>query len=120
MSLYLAKVVFKIVNTEPNSQMQFDEQLCMIEARNEHEAFIKARILGVKNEEEISNDDLRKVYWKFIDIPYLKALQEFEDGMEIYSCIKEAEATDGYENYVKQRAQQIQNTFEKNGVTFSS
>ncbi|MDP1725678.1 MAG: DUF4288 domain-containing protein [Bacteroidota bacterium] len=120
MSYYLAKVVFKIVNEEPNAQIQFDEQLRLIDARNEQEAFFKARMLGVKNEEEICSENSRKIFWKFIDIPFVKALNEFVDGMEIYSCIKETETNEGYENYVKLRAQQIQNSFEKNGVIFSS
>ncbi len=43
MSWYLAKIVFKIVSSELSSQAQFDEQLCMIEARDEPEAFIRSK-----------------------------------------------------------------------------
>ncbi|MBC7384181.1 MAG: DUF4288 domain-containing protein [Bacteroidia bacterium] len=117
MNWYLAKIVFKIVNNEVISDAQFDEQLCLIEARNKQEAFIKARMLGVKNEDEVSGENNRKVFWKFIDVPYLSQVNEFTDGMELYSCIHESDAGDGYEKYIKLKALQLQNSFERNLVS---
>ncbi len=66
---------------------------------------------------EVSGENDRKVFWKFIDVPFLKPVCQFEDGMEIYSSITETEASEGFEKYVKQRALQIQNSFERNLVT---
>jgi hypothetical protein len=108
MKKYLAKIVYQIVGNEPSGQDQFDEQLCLIEARDMHEAFFKARMLGVKNEEEIDHESGHNVYWKFIDVPYINELQLLADGQELYSCITERDKEDMFANYVKKRAADIQ------------
>lgn len=104
---YLAKIVYRIVGDTQNTQEQFDEQLCLIEARDAHEAFFKARMLGVKNEEEVDHESGRGIFWKFVDVPYLKMLDTLEDGTELYSCISERDIDDHYEGYVKKRAHEI-------------
>ncbi len=114
---YIAKIVFAIVNNSLKENKQFDEQLCMIEARDEHEAFFKARMLGVKNEEEVNGENEKIIFWKFVDVPFLKPVHSFKDGMELYSCIHECDREEDYEKYVKRKAIDIQNAFERNTVT---
>ena len=108
MKKYLAKIVYQIVSNELTTQDQFDEQLCLIEARDAHEAFIKARLMGVKNEEEIDHESGYGVFWKFVDVPFLNELSTLIDGTELYSCISERDKEDGYAAFVKKRAADIQ------------
>ncbi|MCF8253072.1 MAG: DUF4288 domain-containing protein [Bacteroidia bacterium] len=109
MEKYLAKIVYKIVNQSELKLEQFDEQLCLVEARSLEEAFFKARMLGVKNEDEITTDSGNGVFWEFVDVPYLKLIEEFKDGTELYSCISERDKEDNYERFVKTRAAELQN-----------
>jgi lactam utilization protein B len=83
MKNFLAKIVYQIVGAENLAVEQFDEQLCLIVARNSHEAFFKARMLGVKNEDEVITDRGHGLYWKFVDVPYIKELQSLMDGEEL-------------------------------------
>ncbi len=113
MNKYLAKIVYKIVCMNKDAAEQFDEQLCFIEARDVNEAFIKARLLGVKNEDEVDHESGNGIFWKFIDVPYLKIIEAFEDGAELYSCISEREKDDNYEAYIKSRAAELQTNFQQ-------
>jgi hypothetical protein len=113
MEKYLAKIVYKIVNQASLKLEQFDEQLCLVEARSMEEAFFKARMLGVKNEDEITTDSGNGVYWEFVDVPYLKLIEEFGDGTELYSCICEKDKEDNYERFVKSRAAELQTQLDR-------
>lgn len=108
MKNYIAKIVYQIIANGIGTQQQFDEQLCLIHARDEQEAFFKARALGVKNDEMPEEGNTGKVSWKFIDVPYLKEIQQLKDGDELYSCISEKDAEDNYAAFVRKRAQDLQ------------
>ena len=116
MNKYLAKIVYKIVSINIVSSQQFDEQLCFIEARDINEAFIKARMLGVKNEDEADHESGNGIFWKFVDVPYLKLIESFEDGEELYSSISEREMEDNYESFVKSRAAELHLNFQQQSV----
>lgn len=104
---YLAKLIFNIKIAENNSP-QFDEQLRLIEARNEQEAFMKARIFGVKDEDFFLNESSHSVKWQFVDVAYIKPIHSFVDGMEIQSQINEHEEPYHYINFVQQMAKNIE------------
>lgn len=104
---YLAKLVFNI-NIGENNSPQFDEQLRLIEARNEQEAFMKARIFGVKEEDTFVNESSNAVKWQFVDVAYIKPIHEFKDGMEIQSQIHEHEEPHHYINFIQQMAKNIE------------
>lgn len=113
MQKFIAKIVYKIVCTNSKNVDQFDEQLIYIEARDYHEAFLKARLIGVKNEDEVSHESGTGIYWKFIDISYLKLIVNLSDGQELFSCIHEFDAEDNYERFIKTRAEEIQLSFDQ-------
>ena len=46
MNWYVAKIVFRIISGEGNHNAQFDEQLRLISAEDERQAFEKATVLG--------------------------------------------------------------------------
>lgn len=107
MNWYIAQLVFNIQIGEQN-RSQFDEQVRLIEAHNEHEAFIKARLLGGREEYEFENSDLHMVYWKFIDVVSLKKIDSFKDGLELCSRILEEEEPQQHIHYLHERAQQME------------
>ncbi len=93
---------------ENKQTTQFDEQLRIISAKDENEAFLKARMIGVREEDLFLNDEQHLVKWKFIDVSELNLFGELKDGMEIYSCINEHEESERYMFYVQQKAASIE------------
>lgn len=103
MNWYIAKIVFGI-NCEGAQKPQFDEHLRLVSARNFEEAFLKARIIGIQEEESFLNDRHQPVKWEFINVAELHAVGDLKDGSEIYSQIHEAEEAEDYIHQVHQRA----------------
>jgi len=107
MNWYLSKMVFRIICGDGNHAAQFDEQLRLITANSKEEAFHKAQLLGVKEEEMFFNTAQQLVQWQFISISELYQLQELIDGAELYSRIEEQENADSYLHIVHKKAEQI-------------
>lgn len=108
MNWYLAKLVFQIHTTNVKGMQQFDEQLRLISAADYNEAFNKAKAIGLKEEDEFLNAVQQKVKWQFIDICELIEIKKLEDGMEMFSGIKEIDEAANYIYTVKQKSTSIQ------------
>jgi hypothetical protein len=107
MNWYIAKIVFRICN-EGSQHLQFDEHIRLIAAGNFEEAFLKARILGISEEDAFLNDRNKPVKWEFINVAELFPIRELKDGSEIYSTITEKDETSNYIDTIHQRAMQMQ------------
>ena len=92
---------------------QFDEQLRLIHANNEEEAFEKAQQLGREEEDSFMNQKNQLVKWTFINIPELNKLPSLSDGMEIYSRVNEYENAKRFIDTVNQKAGNIGSAFFK-------
>jgi hypothetical protein len=103
--VFLAKLVFSISST--NDCFHYDDQLWVIMANNKHEALMKAKILGIKEEEHFMLESITSVSWKFVDVMDIQVLHDLKDGMELYSHTRENEPNNAYENYVVQTANSI-------------
>ncbi len=103
MNWYIAKIVFSI-HAENQTNQQFDEQLRLVEAGNQEEAFLKARVIGLTEEDSFINDKSKFVKWEFINVLDIIPLQKIEDGIEVYSRIHEMEEAKSYINFIHQRA----------------
>ena len=103
MKWFVAKIIFRIYS-EGAKASQFDEHLRLIAAPDFDEAFLKARILGVSEEETLVTDRNRMLKWEFINVAELIPLTELKDGSEIYSSIHETSEGNNYINHVHQRA----------------
>jgi hypothetical protein len=68
---------------------------------------MKAKILGIKEEEHFMLESITSVSWKFVDVMDIKALHDLKDGMELYSHTRENEPNNAYENYVVQTANSL-------------
>ncbi len=108
MNWYIAKVIFKISNARNKDTSQFDEHLRLIEADSFEEAFFKARILGIKEEDHLMDDDLQSVSWEFVNVSEIIPLRELKDGLELYSQIHETAEVRAYINLVHMKAASLQ------------
>ena len=112
MKWYLAKLIYRIICGDGDHKPQFDEQLRLICAEDDLDAFQKARLTGQTEEDTFLNNTQKLVHWKFIDVPELHPLSELTDGAEIYSRIYEEEDADDYIKIIQRRAAYLmENTF---------
>jgi Domain of unknown function (DUF4288) len=107
MNWYLSKLIFRIICGEGDHTPQFDEQLRLIAARDEDEAFQKALELGEKEQDRFYNHEQQLVQWKFINVAELYRFSGLLDGAEMYSRIQETDDPDGYINLANRRAEHI-------------
>lgn len=108
MKWYLAKIIFQIVCGSGQHKAQFDEQLRLIVAKDEDEAFEKACNIGKQEQESFLNQKKEFVRWKFVNVAELYKLSKLIDGAEIYSSINEVDDADAYTNFVHHKAVSIQ------------
>ncbi|MGZ3930987.1 MAG: DUF4288 domain-containing protein [Bacteroidia bacterium] len=108
MKRFLAKLMFNINIDNGNHNSQFDEQIRIIEARSEEEAFFKARRLGREEEESFTNTENKTVNWKFIDVSNLYMLDNVADGAQLYSTTHEAEDANAFIKFIRQKSMVIQ------------
>ena len=102
MNWYIAKVVFNI--TAEQNINQFDEQLRLVNAESKEEAFMKARSIGLREEDTFYNDNMREVKWEFVNVSEIIPVGRLEDGIEVYSRIHETEEAARYIHFVHQKA----------------
>lgn len=107
MNWYLTKIVYQIICGEGNHTPQFDEQLRLVQAPDEQEAFHKAQRIGLMEEESFLNQKNHLVKWKFIDVCELYKLSELIDGAEIYSRIQEVDDASRFVAMVRSKADYI-------------
>ena len=107
MNWYLSKLVYRIICGEGSHTPQFDEQLRLIEAGDEKEAFDKATEIGKQEQDQFYNQQQKLVQWKFINIAELYKLSGLLDGAELYSRIQETENADLYIELTNKKAAHI-------------
>jgi hypothetical protein len=107
MNWYLSKIIFRIICGEGDHTPQFDEQLRLIAARDEEEAFDKALAIGEKEQDAFYNHEQQLVQWKFINVAELYRFSGLLDGAEMYSRIHETDDADAYIDQTQRRADHI-------------
>jgi hypothetical protein len=96
MNWYVAKLVFRVISGNGEHNAQFDEQLRLINADTEYQAFEKASTIGHANQDSFVNVQKQTVKWQFIDVAELNVLTGLTDGTELYYNIHEATDPDLY------------------------
>jgi hypothetical protein len=96
MNWYVAKLVFRVISGDGNHQAQFDEQLRLISAGDEKQAFEKASVIGQNNQDSFMNNQHQTVRWQFIDVAEINRLNNLKDGTELYYQIQETPDADLY------------------------
>ncbi len=102
MNWYITKIVFNIAADQNTNQ--FDEQLRLVNAASKEEAFLKARTIGLREEDTFYNDKMREVKWEFVNVSEISPVNKLEDGTELYSRIHETEEASQYIHFVHQKA----------------
>lgn len=108
MNWFLAKIIFRIVCGNGNHTAQFDEQLRLIEATDENEAFEKARSVGKGEQISFLNHEQSLVQWQFVNVGELYKLSALIDGAELYSRVEEVDDADQYIGIINKKAAHIQ------------
>jgi hypothetical protein len=108
MNWYIAKIVFQIVTASRPNAHQFDEHLRLIAASSKEEAVLKARIIGVQLEDNRARIDAQQPRWEFVNVADIQPLKNLNDGIELYSTIRQHEPSDEYIRYVHLRAAALQ------------
>ncbi len=104
MNWYIAKIVFQIICDDGKHQPQFDEQLRMIRAVNEADAYKRAHAIGNFEQDDFCTEEGKRIHWKFIGVPELFPMISLKDGAELYSTIHEPGDADAYTGIISQRA----------------
>lgn len=115
MNWYLTKIVFRVLTGGKEHPACFDEQLRVLTASTKHEAFSKARQLGISGEGVVVNvNNDRLIEWKFINVSMLYQLKELLDGAEIGAVTHEPDCADTYIEMIHDKAANIRdgNTLE--------
>jgi hypothetical protein len=102
MNWYITKIVFNIA--AESSANQFDEQLRLVAADSKEEAFLKARSIGLKEEDTFFNDKMKEVKWEFVNVAEIIPINRLEDGTELYSRIHETEEATSYIRFIHKKA----------------
>lgn len=108
MNWYIAKIVFRINTEVKTSKDQFDVHLRLITANTQEEAVLKARVLGLKEEDFFLNNNEQLVKWEFVNVLDIQQIETLADGAELCSKIFEKEKSEDYIQYVHLRATYLQ------------
>lgn len=109
MNWYIVKLVFRVVSGQGAHTPQFDEQLRLISSNNSENAYKKAYLIGVDNQETLMNDKNTTVKWEFIGVADISPIEEFKDGMEMYSTTHETQEPHSYIRYIENKGHYLQN-----------
>jgi hypothetical protein len=104
MNWYITKIVFRITTEGNAAKSQFDEQLRLVTAESNTEAFLKARTIGLTEEAAFYNNNMKQIKWEFVNVSEVFPLNSLEDGVEVYSRIHETEEATSYINVVHKKA----------------
>jgi hypothetical protein len=96
MNWYVAKLVFRVISGEGDHIAQFDEQLRLVSAGDEQDAFKKAMLMGISNQDSFLNNKKQPVQWQFIDVAEINQINDLADGTELYYNIQEPADADLY------------------------
>ncbi len=80
-------VRIRVEDDQPHEAYTCDEQIRVLRATNDTEAFEKAMALGRNEETSYKNGDGQSVFWEFVGLISLEPLMDdaIEDGTEIKS-----------------------------------
>jgi hypothetical protein len=107
MNRYIAKIIYQVICGEGKHASQFDEQVRLIEAADLADAYTNALEIGVNEEDGFMNNKQQLVQWKFISVAELYELDDFCNGTELSSSLKEIENADNYIQLLKAKSRHL-------------
>ena len=107
MQWFVAKIVYQIICGNGTHTPQFDEQLRLVSANSQQEAWERACRIGRQEQYSFKNQRQELVEWRFINVPEVNSLDSLDDGMELYSRIEEPGDPVAYISWLQERAAQL-------------
>lgn len=104
MNWYITKIVFNVSDEPKSAGSVFDEQLRLVAADSTEEAFLKARTLGLHEEDIHYNDEMKTEKWEFVNVSEVLPLENLKDGIALYSHIHQTKEASAYVNVIHQKA----------------
>ena len=108
MNWYLTKLIFSIDAEYDNGKSQFDEQLRLVTAINESEAYFKAKNMGKGLQTKIFTEKNEAILWNFVDVSEVVSVDEIKDGIEVYSSTHETYDREIFIDSVRQKGIALQ------------
>lgn len=116
MSWYISKIIFQVICGDGEHTPQFDEQLRLIQAKNEKDALKKAIEIGLEEQNTFNNSRDESVIWSFVDVSELQRVNELKDKTELYSRIVEPENEENYVGLIELRAERVRSNCERRSI----
>ncbi len=116
MNWFIAKIIFQVICGDGEHTPQFDEQLRLIQAKNEQEALKKAIDIGLEEQNTFNNSRDESVIWSFIDVTELQRVTELKDKTELYSRIVEPENEESYVDLIEIRANRVRSNCDRQTI----
>lgn len=107
MNWYVAKIVFRITPARESAVGQFNEHLRLIRAESLEQAYLKARLMGICEEETFKHT--KDPNREFVNVAALHPILELTDGAEVYSRVHEVDGPGDYVQWVHQQAAALAN-----------
>ncbi|MES2647256.1 MAG: DUF4288 domain-containing protein [Bacteroidota bacterium] len=108
MAFFLAKIIYQVICGDGDHTPQFDEQFRLIASGDYTTAINKAKMIGLQEQHSFYNQKQKLVQWKFIDVCELYIIDDYADGTEIISTIRERYDAHFYIEEVHQKALKLQ------------
>ncbi|MFS8616898.1 MAG: DUF4288 domain-containing protein, partial [Solitalea sp.] len=108
--------IFQVICGDGEHTPQFDEQLRLIQAKNEQEALKKAIDIGLEEQNTFNNSRDESVIWSFIDVTELQRVTELKDKTELYSRIVEPENEESYVDLIEIRANRVRSNCDRQTI----
>lgn len=106
MQNFVARLQFRIIVGDMQSHAQYEELTVWVKAADRQDAYTKAHAIGRQNEDELLNTGRNRVCWQFEGIALLDAVGEPENGMVLFSELKD-DHTPGQLQVIQQRIHRI-------------
>jgi hypothetical protein len=113
MNWFISKIVFRISTEKSACAQQFDEQIRLISAGSREEAFMKARTIGLNEEDCFFDKQSKQVKWEFVNVSEIIPLSSLTDGAELYSKIIEVQNAKEYMRCIHEKAIFIRKNFDR-------
>ncbi len=100
MKSYIAKLIFNVDINNSETAVEFEEQTRIIHANTLKEAWIKAKQIGEAEVCQWLNAKNELLRWLFIDVLEIIALDELQNGQQLYIQSRIENDNQDFKNYV--------------------
>lgn len=104
MNWFIIKIVYEIICGDGEHCAQFDEQLRLVAAEDNYDAYLQGTAIGKQEALNFYNEKAQLVQWKFLAVPEIYPIQEYAHGAEIFSRIREVDHVQQYRETQLHRA----------------